>query len=93
MQISPYAFNTLTQIDPVRTRKLLLKKLEIRRLTRAVETKGMALVALEVYFKRGWAKVLIGLGRGKKAADKKETIKKRDIDREMRRDFKEKYKG
>lgn len=93
MQISPYAFNTLTQLDPVRMRKLLLKKTEIRRLSRAVEIKGMALVALEVYFKRGWAKVLIGLGRGKKAADKKETIKKRDIDREMRRDFKEKYKG
>ena len=93
MQISPYEFNTLTKLDPVRTRKLLLKKSEIRRLARAVEIKGMSLVALEVYFRRGWAKILLGLGKGKKAADKKETIKKRDIDREMRRDFSTKYKG
>ena len=93
MHISPYEFNTLTQTDPLRTRKLLLKKQEIKRLTKATEVKGMALIALEVYFKRGWAKVLLGLGRGKKAPDKQDTIKKRDLDREMRRDFKDKYKG
>jgi len=58
-----------------------------------VSEKGYTLVPLEVYFKRGWAKVLLGLGRGKKASDKKDAIKKRDIDREMRRDFSTKYKG
>ena len=86
MQISPYEFNTLTKLDPVRTRKLLLKKSEIRRLARAVEIKGMSLVALEVYFRRGWAKVLLGLGKGKKAADKKETIKERDLSRQAQRE-------
>ncbi|MDA8244450.1 MAG: SsrA-binding protein SmpB [Elusimicrobia bacterium] len=93
LHIAPYAFNTLTALDPLRTRKLLLKRQEIKRLTSAVETKGMALVALELYFKRGWAKVLLGLAKGKRTADKHESIKKRDIDREMRREFREKFKG
>ncbi len=93
LHITPYAYNTLTEIDPVRTRKLLLRAPEIRKLSSALATKGMSLVALEVYFKNGWAKVLLGLAKGKKAADKHETIKKRDLDREMRRDYKEKFKG
>ncbi|OGR81521.1 MAG: SsrA-binding protein [Elusimicrobia bacterium GWC2_64_44] len=93
LHIAPYAFNTLEALDPVRTRKLLLKRQEIKRLTGALTTKGMSLVALELYFKNGWAKVLLGLAKGKKAADKHETIKKRDLDRELRRDYKEKFKG
>lgn len=93
LHIAPYAFNTLKELDPLRTRKLLLRAPEIRKLTGALATKGMALVALEVYFKNGWAKVLLGLAKGKKSADKHETIKKRDIDREMRREYKDKFKG
>jgi len=93
LHITPYAFNTLTEIDPVRTRKLLLRAPEIRKLSSALATKGMSLVALEIYFKNGWAKVLLGLAKGKKSADKHESIKKRDIDREMRREFKDKFKG
>ncbi len=93
LHIAPYAFNTLDKIDPIRTRKLLLKRQEIKRLTGALTIKGMTLVALELYFKNGWAKVLLGLAKGKKSADKHESIKKRDIDREMRREFKEKFKG
>ena len=93
LHITPYAFNTQKEIDPVRTRKLLLRSQEIKKLTGAVATKGMSLVALELYFKNGWAKVLLGLAKGKKAADKHETIKKRDTDREMRREYKEKFKG
>lgn len=93
LHIAPYAFNTLKEIDPVRTRKLLLRRQEIKRLTGALTIKGMTLVALELYFKGGWAKVLLGLAKGKKSADKHESIKKRDIDREMRREFKEKFKG
>lgn len=93
LHISPYAYNTLKEIDPVRTRKLLLRAPEIRKLSSALATKGMSLVALEVYFKNGWAKVLLGLAKGKKAADKHESIKKRDIDREMRREYKDKFKG
>lgn len=93
LHIAPYAYNTLTEIDPIRTRKLLLKRQEIKRLTGALTIKGMSLVALELYFKNGWAKVLLGLAKGKKAADKHETIKKRDLDREMRREYKDKFKG
>ncbi|HCC48130.1 MAG TPA: SsrA-binding protein [Elusimicrobia bacterium] len=93
LHIAPYAYNTLTEIDPIRTRKLLLKRQEIKRLTGALTTKGMSLVALELYFKNGWAKVLLGLAKGKKAADKHETIKKRDLDREIRREHKDKFKG
>ncbi|OIO02441.1 MAG: SsrA-binding protein [Elusimicrobia bacterium CG_4_10_14_0_2_um_filter_56_8] len=93
LHIAPYAFNTLEEIDPIRTRKLLLKRAEIKRLSGALTIKGLTLVALELYFKNGWAKVLLGLAKGKKAADKHESIKKRDIDREMRREFKEKFKG
>lgn len=93
LHIAPYAFNTLKELDPLRTRKLLLKRQEIKRLTAALDTKGMSLVGLELYFKGGWAKVLLGLAKGKKSADKHETIKKRDIDREMRREFREKFKG
>lgn len=93
LHIAPYAYNTLKEIDPLRTRKLLLHAPEIRKLSSALATKGMSLVALEVYFKNGWAKVLLGLAKGKKAADKHESIKKRDLDREMRREYKDKFKG
>ncbi|PIU19950.1 MAG: SsrA-binding protein [Elusimicrobia bacterium CG08_land_8_20_14_0_20_59_10] len=93
LHIAPYAYNTVKEIDPLRTRKLLLRRPEIRKLTGALSTKGLTLVALEVYFKNGWAKVLLGLAKGKRTADKHETIKKRDIDREMRRDYKDKFKG
>ena len=93
MHIAPYEYNTIKEIDPLRTRKLLLRRPEIRKLSGALATKGMTLVALEVYFKNGWAKVLLGLAKGKRSADKHESIKKRDIDREMRREFKDKFKG
>ncbi len=93
LHIAPYAYNTLKALDPLRTRKLLLRAAEARKLTSALATKGMALVALEVYFRNGWAKVLLGLAKGKKTADKHEAIKKRDVDREMRREFKDKFKG
>lgn len=93
LHIAPYSFNTLKELDPLRTRKLLLKRQEIKKLTGALTTKGMSLVALDLYFKKGWAKVLLGLAKGKRTADKHETIKKRDIDREMRREFRDKFKG
>ena len=93
LHIAPYKFNTVKEIDPLRTRKLLLRSQEIKRITGALTTKGMALVAIELYFKCGWAKVLLGLAKGKKSADKHEAIKKRDIDRELRREYKDKFKG
>lgn len=93
MHVQPYAFNTLKEIDPVRVRKLLLNKKEIKRLSNAVSVKGAAIVPLEIYFKNGWAKVLLALARGRKAPDKHEAKKKKEADREIRRDFKEKFKG
>ncbi len=71
--------------DPTRTRKLLLHKDEIARLTGAVERKGYTLVPLKLYWKRGRAKLLIGLARGKKAHDKRAAIKERDWQREKQR--------
>jgi len=68
-----------------RTRRLLAHKREIRRLARQVEQKGVTLVPLKVYFKDGWAKVLVGVGTGKKQYDKRESIKERDIQRDIQR--------
>lgn len=93
LHIAPYAFNTLQSLDPVRTRKLLLKQKEIRRLCGRNTVKGTAIIPLEIYFRRGWAKVLVAIARGKQGPDKRESIKRRDTAREMQRDFREKYKG
>ena len=71
--------------DPVRTRKLLLHKREIGRLIGAIERQGLTLVPLELYFKRGIAKVVLALGKGKKLHDKRESERERDADREMAR--------
>jgi SsrA-binding protein len=68
-----------------RTRKLLAHKREIAKFARAVEQKGMTIVPLKMYFKDGYAKVLIGLGKGKAAHDKRSTIKKRESDRDISR--------
>ena len=68
-----------------RTRKLLLHRKEIRRLIGAVEREGLTLVPLELYFKKGVAKVALALGKGKKLHDKRETERQRDADREMAR--------
>ena len=83
--IAPYSKSGYVRHEPTRTRKLLLHKAEIRRLIGAVERKGLTLVPLELYFKRGLAKVSIALGRGKKLHDKRDDEKKRDADREMAR--------
>ena len=93
MHIPPYAFNTVKELDPIRTRKLLLNKKEIKKLANAAAVKGAAIIPLEVYFKNGWAKIRLALARGKKAPDKHEAKKKQASDRELRRDFKEKFKG
>ena len=93
LHIAPYAFNTLDQPDPSRTRKLLLKQKEIRRLCGQTTIKGMALIPLEIYFRRGWAKVLVAIARGKQGPDKRDAIKKRETNREIQKDFREKYKG
>ena len=85
LHISPYERASYNNHEPTRTRKLLLHKREIGRLIGAIERQGLTLIPLELYFKRGIAKVAMALGKGKKLHDKRETEKSRDADREMAR--------
>lgn len=87
--IPPYQpKNTPADYDPGRSRRLLLHKSEIKELIGKAAQKGLTIVPLRMYTKRGRVKILIGLARHKKAADKRETIKKRDTEREIRRTLK-----
>ncbi len=88
MHITPYDPAARWNQDPVRPRKLLLHRSEIRRLIGATQEKGLALVPLELYFRRGYAKVEIALARGKKLHDKRETLKRKTHQREMERELK-----
>jgi SsrA-binding protein len=88
--ISPYSHGNLQNHDPLRDRKLLLHKSEIKWLTGKTEQRGLTLVPLKVYFLRGKAKVQLGLARGKRGPDKRETIRRRDAEREMSRELKQK---
>ncbi len=81
--ISPYSHGNLSNHDPTRRRKLLLRKGEIQRLFGKVQQKGFTLVPLKIYFKRGWAKVELGLALGKKLYDKRETESKKSAQREI----------
>ena len=85
LHISPYEHGNRFNVDPRRTRKLLVHKTEIKRIGRQVTEKGMTLVPLSVYLRRGRVKVEVGICRGKKAHDKREAIRKRDADRDMER--------
>ena len=85
MHISPYDKGNIYNHEPTRTRKLLLHRREIRRLIGAIERQGLTLIPLELYFRKGRAKVLIAMARGKKLHDKRETAKQKDAEREMAR--------
>ncbi len=85
--IAEYPFSSVFNHDPDRPKKLLLHAQEIKRLDRRVREKGYTLIPLAVYLKRGLVKVELGLCKGKKLYDKRADIKERDLDREMRRDF------
>ena len=85
MHISPYENAGYASHDPFRERKLLLHKDEIKRLWRKVQEKGVTLIPLKVYFKRGRAKIELGLATGKKKYDKRQEIARRDQEREMKR--------
>ncbi|TQS74775.1 SsrA-binding protein SmpB [Ornithinibacillus gellani] len=88
LHIAPYEQGNRFNHDPTRTRKLLLHRKEIDKLIGLTQQQGYALVPLRIYIKNGFAKVLIGLGKGKKKYDKREDLKqkqmKRDIDRALR---------
>lgn len=88
MHISPYEKGNIFNKDPLRSRKLLLHKLEIRKLQAQIKEKGYTLVPLQVYFKGSLVKVEIGLARGKKLYDKRDDIAKKDAKREIEREFK-----
>lgn len=83
--IAPYSHGNIVNHEPTRTRKLLLKKMEIKRLIGKVEAAGMTLVPLRVFLKRGLVKIDVGLCKGKEGHDKRATIKERDSAREVAR--------
>lgn len=88
MRISPYEKGNIFNKDPLRVRKLLMHRFEIRRLQAKIAEKGYTLVPLQVYFKNSLVKVEIGLAKGKKLYDKRQDIAKKDQRREAQRDFK-----
>jgi SsrA-binding protein len=91
VHISPFKEGNRFNHDPIRTRKLLLKRKELNRLMGLTQQKGHTLVPLKVYIKNGVAKVLIGLARGKKQHDKRESIKRKDQERDIKRALKDRY--
>jgi SsrA-binding protein len=88
MHISPYEQGNIFNRDPLRPKKLLMHKAEIRKLNADVMQKGYTLVPLQVYIRGRLVKVEIGLARGKKNYDKRETTAKKELNREMERNFK-----
>lgn len=86
VHITPYNHkSTHTETVAVRSIRLLMHKHEISKLAMEIKLQKMTIVPLKIYFKKGYAKILIGLARGKKASDKREDIKKKDIERSLRR--------
>jgi SsrA-binding protein len=85
MNISPYESGGYVNHDPLGLRKLLLKRREIKKIIGAVQQKGLTLVPLDVHLSRGYAKVTIGLARGKKEYDKRQDLKRKDADMEVAR--------
>jgi SsrA-binding protein len=88
VHISPYPFGNRVNHEPMRERKLLLHRDEIRRLHAKIKERGFTLVPLRVYVKRGLVKIEMGLVKGKRLFDKREAIQKRDLDREMKKNLK-----
>ena len=92
MYIKPYEHASYSNHNDRRERKLLLNKREIGEIDQAISQKGYTLVPLKLYFKKGYAKVLMGLAKGKKQHDKRQDIKERDQKRELERQYKGTYK-
>lgn len=92
MYIKPYEHASYQNHEDRRERKLLLHKREIADMKKAVTREGYTLVPLKLYFKKGYAKVLIGIAKGKKLHDKREDIKEREMEREIDRKYKGSYK-
>ena len=87
MHISPFEQGNIFNVDPIRKRKLLLHKSEIAKIQKQLDEKGLTLIPLKIYFSRGYAKMQIGLAKGKKLYDKRESLTERDAEREKQRAF------
>jgi SsrA-binding protein len=86
LHISHYAFGSYANHDPIRERKLLLHKRELNKIAQKIKEKGYTIIPLKIYFSdTGFAKIQVGLGKGKKTHDKRETIKQRESEREIKR--------
>ncbi|HMS65445.1 MAG TPA: SsrA-binding protein SmpB [Ignavibacteria bacterium] len=83
--INEYKFGNINNHDPLRNRKLLLNKREIRKIKQELQEKGLTLVPLKIYFKGSRIKIEIGIAKGKKLYDKRESIKKREVERNLNR--------
>ncbi|MBA9026824.1 MULTISPECIES: SsrA-binding protein SmpB [Bacillaceae] len=92
MHVSPYEQGNRYNHDPLRTRKLLLHRKEINKLIGETKETGYTIVPLKVYLKNGFAKVLIGLGKGKKQYDKREDLKRKEAKRDIERAFRDRQK-
>lgn len=93
LRISEYSFSSLFGHEPMRKKKLLLHKDEIKRLERKTAEKGFTLIPLEIYLKKGRVKLRLGLCKGKKEFDKRASLKERDVKREIEREFKNRLNG
>lgn len=91
--ISEYAFSSIFNHNPDRPKKLLLHREEIKKISRKIEQKGYTLIPLDVYLKDGRVKISLGVCKGKKQFDKRESIKNRDINRDIQREFSAKLRG
>ena len=91
MHISPYEQGNIFNVDPLRQRKLLLKKREIRKLNSYIMQKGYTLIPLSIYIKNGLVKVELAVAKGKKMYDKREDIARRDAERRIRQHLSPKY--
>lgn len=89
LHVSPYSHRGYAEHEPLRRRKLLLTRREIHKLTGKAVERGFTLVPVRMYFKRGLVKVTLGVAKGKKSHDKRETIRRREVDRETRAAMKE----
>ncbi len=88
LHISEYSFGTITNHEPLQERKLLLNKRELRKLETKIKEKGYSIIPIKIFFsEKGFAKLEIGLGKGKKMFDKRNTIKERESERDVKRKY------
>lgn len=92
MHVAPYTHGNIYNVDPMRRRKALLKKMEIARLLGKTREKGLTLIPLKLYFDGDWAKVEIGLAKGKNLHDKRDALSKKEAQRDVQRELKERSK-